>query len=305
MVAGASLHRARAFAPAHVTGFFSPRLEAPDPRARGSIGGGLVLDVGVRAEATWTPGAVPRLITLGLPARQLEISREVARRLLARRPGRLTITYEQDLPTGQGFGSSSAGALSTALAAGRAMGLPRSDAVQVAHLADLFGRGGLGGVAAILGGGMELRLRPGIPPWGWVLRRRFPGPVWVGSVGPPIRSPRVLRDPRLTTRFANGAELLLQVARDPTPEAFWAAAEGFTDAVELGPRPLRDLIRGLRRRGAHAAQAMFGSSFFAAPTGRAAPRRLHRWMEERSQVLGSVSVDPRGARLAGRQPGVR
>src|SRR5271154_6986697 len=46
--------RARAFAPAHVTGYFSPDLGSRDPRGRGSVGAGLVLDAGAVAEAAWS-----------------------------------------------------------------------------------------------------------------------------------------------------------------------------------------------------------------------------------------------------------
>jgi pantoate kinase len=299
VVAEPSPRRGRAFAPAHVTGFFAPRLEALDPRARGSIGGGLVLDVGVRAEAEWRAGPPAPPLLLGRPAPQLAISRDVAERLLARRPGRLTVRLSQDLPTGQGFGSSSAGATATALAVGGALGLSKRTAIEVAHLADLFGRGGLGGVAAILGGGLELRLRAGLPPWGRVARWRFPGPLFVGSVGPPLRSPRILRDPRASERFALGGRLLAEAARDPGPETFWRASESFTEAVGLASPPLQQLLRGLRRRRAHAAQAMFGNSFFAAPIRTGDARALASWLQPRSTILGVVEVARQGARRLG------
>src|SRR5579871_1527184 len=67
---------ARAFAPGHVTGFFDPSLDAPDPRGRGSTGGGLVLGAGATAEATWTPGGPSRVTVRSPAARRLPISEE-------------------------------------------------------------------------------------------------------------------------------------------------------------------------------------------------------------------------------------
>ncbi|HKV89750.1 MAG TPA: hypothetical protein VJQ43_00960, partial [Thermoplasmata archaeon] len=69
---------AAGFAPGHVSGIFAPRLAARDPRARGSVGAGLVLDVGVRATAHWTPGKTGRTSVRSDPPCALPISTEVA-----------------------------------------------------------------------------------------------------------------------------------------------------------------------------------------------------------------------------------
>ncbi|MGB6500180.1 MAG: hypothetical protein WBG19_02095, partial [Thermoplasmata archaeon] len=100
METGPDRRRASAFAPAHVTGAFLPRTEARDPRGRGSVGVGLVLEAGVRAQAEWVRSDRSRLnIVADLPGR-FEISQEVAGRLLARRPGRLTVRLTHQLPIG-------------------------------------------------------------------------------------------------------------------------------------------------------------------------------------------------------------
>jgi len=291
----ATVRRGRAFAPAHVSGAFSPRLAARDPRARGSIGAGVVLDAGVTATATWSPGRRAVTVAADVPG-PLSISTVVAEHLLAPRPGRLTVRLQHRLPVGQGFGSSAAGALATGLAVVAALGLPRSKAIEVAHLADLYGGGGLGGVAAALGGGLEVRVRAGIPPWGRVERRPVDERLLVATLGRPIPSPRVLGDRRLSARFEAAEGPLLELGARPSWERFWDVAERFTDEVGLADRPLREALRGLRRRRARAAQAMFGRSLFARPPQGPEGAEVRRWLAARATGLWELSVAARGAR---------
>lgn len=293
---GASVRRGTAFAPSHVTGIFAPRLDARDPRGRGSVGAGLVLSAGVTASVAWRPAERPSVVVTADRRGRFDISRTVAERLVARRPGRLSLRLEHDLPIGQGFGSSAAGALATGLAVARALGLPRERAVEVAHLADLFGGGGLGGVAAILGGGLELRVTPGIPPFGRVLRSRVDGSVVVGTLGPPLRTPALLAGPRLRARLERAETAFGSLGTRPDWERFWTASERFTDLTRLAPPGLHVLLRALRRRGARAAQAMFGRSFFASlPTGPAGDS-VARWLARRVGQVRAVTVARTGAR---------
>lgn len=255
----------RAFAPGHVTGVFRPEPDAHDPRGRGSVGAGIVLELGAWAVARFTPGRRSRVRVLGVEPGPWPISFEVARRLAPDRPGALTVRVTHELPVGQGFGMSAAGALATALAVGALAGRDRFHAVQTAHLADLFGGGGLGGVAAILEGGLEIRTRAGVPPFGAVLHRRFRPSLIVGVVGTPIPSPRVLGDPRALARIVRASRGWEGLARRPTVERFFQVSERFTDRAGLETPDVARLVGALRRRGAWACQAMFGQSFFALP----------------------------------------
>jgi pantoate kinase len=276
------VHTGRAFAPGHITGIFSPALGALDPRARGSVGAGLVLEAGVVAVATWRPARRSSVRILSDVAQPLPISLEVARRLVARRPGRLQVTLHHELPIGQGFGMSAAGALATSLSVARATGGSRQGAIEVAHLADLFGGGGLGGVSAILGGGMELRERPGIPPWGRV--RHFPasGTIFAVVTGTAMPSSTLLGSPRFLARVEKAAGPgLSRLQRRPTLSNFLREAERFTDGLRLGPPALLSRAHQLRSEDVRVAQAMFGRSLFAVPRTPGARigliRTLTRW----------------------------
>ncbi len=286
-----------AFAPGHVTGLFDPRLAATDPRARGSVGAGVVLELGAHAVARWEPRGPHRVTVRREPDGPTPISTEVARRLVRPVGGRLSVRIRHDLPVGQGFGMSAAGALATGLAVAAVTGVPRRRAVEVAHLAELYGGGGLGGVAAILRGGIEVRRAPGVPPWGRVRHTASSARLLVGVVGPPIPSPAVLGDPRRMARVHRAAAGLRGLGTAPSLAALLRASERFTDEVGLAPAPLVRLVRGLRRDGAPAAQAMFGSSFFAAlPDAEVARRAVERLARSRVRAV-VVRPDRRGARL--------
>jgi pantoate kinase len=291
-VSGRSVRRAGAFAPGHVTGVFRPDASARDPRARGSVGAGIVLPLGVRATAQYVAGGPRRLRLSSDVGGRLAISEEVARRLFRGETGTLSVRLAHELPLGQGFGMSAAGATATALSVAALLRVPRQRAVEVAHLADLFGRGGLGGVAAILGGGLEVRQRPGVPPFGEVVHSPFRSPILVGVVTGPIPSPAVLGRSRWLRRIEAAARGWSVLGTRPTPEEFFRASERFTDRTGLAPPRLRSTLRALRRRGAFAAQAMFGGTFIAMPRSRAARKAAVEWL----QGLGVPTVELRAAR---------
>jgi pantoate kinase len=273
---------ARAFAPGHVTGVFAPDLSARDPRGRGSVGAGVVLELGVWATVRWRPGTRRSEVRILSDAPgPLPISAEVARRLLGDRPGRLEVQLRHELPIGQGFGMSAAGALATGLAVARALGSARQRAIETAHLADLFGGGGLGGVSAVLGGGLELRERPGVPPFGRTRHRPFSPSILLAVVGRPLPSPPLLRDRRFLERVRAQANLSLPRLRTRTDApTFLDEAERFTDGLGLASPPVRRVLTKVRATGARAAQAMFGQSVFIVPADPVERRAVVEMLEK-------------------------
>ncbi|MCI4362381.1 MAG: hypothetical protein L3J77_04220, partial [Thermoplasmata archaeon] len=172
-------------------------------------------------------------------------------------------------------------------------GEPRSRAISTAHLAALFGGGGLGGVAAILGGGLEVRRSPGIPPWGEIRRRTFPYRVFLSTAGRPLASPALLRDPGFLARVeAAAGEGLARLGPRPTAREFLATSEGFTDSLRLASPTLRRTIVALRRTGASVSQAMLGRSWFAVATDPDARRHLILALERAGAAAVEVGVRP-------------
>ena len=293
----------RSFAPGHVTGLFGRITEAADPRARGSIGAGIVLELGVRATARHQPDRGRRVRLTSDLDRALPISEEVAWRLLPATAGRLSVHLVHELPVGQGFGMSAAGATATALAVAGVFGARRARALEVAHLADLFGRGGLGGVAAIVGGGgLEVRRRAGLPPRGEVVHRPLDGVILLGVVGAAIPSPAALADPRVLADLRHAATGLPATLARLTPERFWSASERFTDRAGLASTEVRRALRALRSRGCWAAQSMFGGSLFARPRSTSHRAKALAWLEDAGVRAVEVGAAPRGAFARRAQP---
>jgi len=288
---------ARAFAPGHVTGVFRPDDTASDPRGRGSVGAGVVLELGAWAEAEFTPGTRPRVRVVGDGPGPYPISEDVTRRMASGLQGTVAVRLTHELPVGQGFGMSAAGALATALAVGALARRRKSHAVQVAHLADLFGGGGLGGVSAILGGGLEVRTRAGVPPWGRVLHRPFAPKLLVGIVGRPIPSPTVLRDPAALRRIARASRGWEAMADNPAPEPLLRWSERFTDRAGLASRPVVRVVRALRRHGAWASQAMFGQAFFALPRSTGGREACVEWLRRAGLPAVELGAARGGARV--------
>ncbi|MGP8071540.1 MAG: hypothetical protein ACLPZM_00190 [Thermoplasmata archaeon] len=293
---GIEERRAAAFAPGHVTGIFVPDLTSSDPRGRGSRGLGLVLGSGARAVAVWQPGPRSRVRIRDSVGGDLPLTEEAVRHLAPPCSGSLSVVVHHELPVGQGFGMSAAGTLATSLAVAALFSLPKRRAVEVAHLAELLGGGGLGGVPAILGGGLEFRRVAGIPPWGRIDHLPFPAPVLIGVVGGPLPSPRLLGQSRILQRVARAGREMDHLGSAPSPDEFLEVSERFTDRLRLASPPLVRVVRALRRRGWWAAQAMFGRSFFAvAPTDRTRASGLdllQRW----SVPAVELAVDPIGSR---------
>ena len=230
----------------------------------------------------------------------LPISTEVARRLLGERKGTLLVYLRHELPIGQGFGLSAAGALSTSLAVAQLLDEPPHRALEVAHLADFHGGGGLGGVASILGGGMELRRRPGIPPWGEAVHRAFRPELFIALLGSPLPSPRLLRSGPFLRRVERAAASeVRRLSTEFRPSNLLDASERFTDRLQLGRPSIRRAISELRKSGAWVAQTMFGNALFASPRNSRTRRALVRELERRRLPAIALASAPEGAHLVG------
>ncbi len=264
-----------------MTGIFSPDLEGRDPRSRGSRGAGVVLELGAWAEARWRPEGRRRRWVREASGAPLPITEEVVRRGADGAPGALSVVVRHELPIGQGFGMSAAGALAAGLAVARLLDRPARAAVETAHLAELFGGGGLGGVAAIQGGGLELRVRSGLPPFGRVRHLPYGGPVYLAVAGPPLPSPELLGDPRFLARVRRAAdEGLPGLAAAFGRERFLEASERFGDRIALPPAAIHRTIGRLRARRVRVLRAMFGSSLVALPGTAAEAGRLEEGLRE-------------------------
>ena len=161
--------KGRAHVGGHVTLIFSIQDDAESLLEQGSRGAGISLDRGVIGEATGESGNGALSISGDAPGDELHrlVLEELTTLDSAFGEYDWTLSHEGELPSSQGFGLSAAGAIACGLAIQRALGvdedLARSRAIHIAHRVERRLSGGLGDVAALHSGGIELRLEPGCP----------------------------------------------------------------------------------------------------------------------------------------------
>ena len=159
----------RAHVGGHITLIFSIQDDADSLLEQGSRGAGLSLNRGVIIDAIGTPGNAVLTVDGDAPGHALH--NLVLQELINFDPTfseyDWKLTHQGELPASQGFGLSAAGAIACALSIQRALGvdeeLARGRAIHVAHRVERRLSGGLGDVAALHSGGIELRLEPGCP----------------------------------------------------------------------------------------------------------------------------------------------
>lgn len=168
------------------------------------------------------------------------------------------------IPIGAGFGASGAGALSAAFALNYAfsLNLTKDQLTEVAHIAEVENRTGLGDVVAQSLGGVVIRHTPGasgrlnrIPADG---RKVF----WV--VFDKILTMEVLNDPGVAERInATGIESLRELLKNPTIENFMHQSKRFAVGTGLMSDSVSDAVDAVEAAGGMASQAMLGDSVFA------------------------------------------
>jgi pantoate kinase len=250
---------AMAFAPGHVTGFFSVERD-DDPARAGSRGAGVTLSEGVTVEVA--PSDESAVVLNGA-----ETDVESAHRVLDALDVSARVTAETDLPLGAGFGVSGATALATALAANAAFDCERSEneLVELAHVAEVEAGTGLGDVVAQARGGLPVRVEPGAPPEGVLDGVPASGRLEYVSFGGLSTSEVIGGDTDALS--AAGEEALAALRETPTVAEFFAQSREFARAAGLLDDEVAEAVEAGADAGGEAAMAMLGRTVFALGSG--------------------------------------
>jgi len=159
--------KATAFAPGHVSGFFEPVYIDQNFDRSGSRGSGINISLGATSQVTVVKSTKQNFdIFLNNKMSKAPVTRLAIQYLLGNTSLDVKVNTILDLPVGQGFGMSAAGALSATYALADILDIPKEHAIKSAHYAEVQLRTGLGDVVASSFGGIELRKEAGLPPWG-------------------------------------------------------------------------------------------------------------------------------------------
>ncbi len=254
--------RARAYAPSHITGFFEI-CEHSDQRKMGSRGCGFTLQAGVTTEVSVEDGEGISVIINETKA-DAPTTRSVVRRLASEYF--VEVRSKIDVPIGCGFGASGAGALSTALALNNALSLDLSynGAAEVAHVAEIENKTGLGDVIAQTHGGMIIRREPGAPGIGEVDRIPVSYVEVNHVVLGEISTKDVLESDKVRRRINRAGRTALKgLLKRPTIQNFMRLSNQFAIDTGLMSDVVADIIESVESAGGTASMAMLGEVVFA------------------------------------------
>ena len=266
----ATTTNASAFSPCNITGFFRIHDSVKDALKVGSTGAAVALDIGVTTRVSLRRTCHPSILA-GFNGERLPdeaVSNHVARRYLELEGGswQVLISHECRFPSGRGYGTSGAGALSLSLALNEAMGLSlsTSEAAQIAHLCEVQCKTGLGTVASVFSGGPTVRTAPGAPEIGHVRKLNLSSSFRVVSASfGPISTRSVLANHYLKkTINACGRALIQKFLLDPSYSNFMIISRKFSNCVGLITSRLGRVMKALDSSGFTCSMMMLGESLF-------------------------------------------
>jgi pantoate kinase len=265
------MRKAQAFAPGHLTGLFQICTEGNDPLYWGARGSGVSLTKGVLTEVTVEPSERPThdIYINDEPVIDAYVSEDVLSKYsnYVIDAHDVTIKHIIDTPITAGFGSSGGGALSLSLALNEAFetGLTRIEAAQMAHLAEIECKTGLGSVFAAEKGGFGVLYEPGAPGIGkGILFEDTSDLAVVYVYYGPIHTKSALSNPDLVRKINQlGRTYVDELYKELTPERFMYYSRKFTDHVGLATKRIRSLFKEMDRYGLTFTMANFGEVAFS------------------------------------------
>ena len=296
-----------AFSPAHITGLVEICDYNEEPLFKGSRGAGVSIEKGVTTSVSIEPSSKP-LFKISInkqDTKSAEVSEYVLQVFLTKIEDkyRILVNHEVEVPIGSGFGSSGAAALSLSLALNEIFDLNLSmiQIAQIAHIADVECRTGLGTVIAETYGGLEIRVKPGAPGIGELKQIPINVNCSVACLNfAPISKRSVLTDNKLRERINMfGGKLIDELIKDSTPNNFMRLSRRFAEHIGLISERMRKILNEADREGITCSMAMFGETLFALVEYDSLERLLkifHKYTVSKQNVIVS-GIDLKGIRL--------
>ena len=257
--------KAVAFSPGHISGFFEPVYDKQDLSKTGSRGAGINLTLGAISEVSLFD-AKKQIFEIFINNKKINspIIELSLRYLIGDRPCKVVVNTELQLPPGQGFGMSSASALSSTYALSKIIGIQKTDAIKASHFAEIQLKTGLGDVMASSFGGVEIRKEAGLPPWGII--EHIPGKfdLVLGVIGKELDTKKILSDPKKVDNISiYGKFCCKKLLEKPSIENFFTLSKYFTEKTNLVEKNVLKAINTVNKFGM-ASMCMLGNSIFAA-----------------------------------------
>jgi pantoate kinase len=287
------LQKQQAFAPGHISGFFEPVIDKENIDRTGSRGSGLSISSGATSTVKIKPSTSQKIITrINQTPTRMPVTILAVKKLVANQPIHIDINTQVTLPPGQGFGMSAAGALSTTLALAHLLEKPFESALSAAHFAEVSLQTGLGDVIGSSFGGIEIRKKAGLPPWGLI--EHIPGayPVVLCIIDKKISTQSILTNPSHMKKIQKYGNLCTnKILENPSMENMFTLAKWFAIQTGLISPNIQSALESIKNH-ANASQCMLGNSIFAIGDTEKIVQKLSNFGE-----VFISSVDKQGARL--------
>jgi len=282
-----------AFAPGHISAFFEPVYSDQNLDRSGSCGAGIDISLGVLSQVVIKPALHQTVIVkINRSPSNAPVTKLALKYLVGESPFRITIDTILDLPLSQGFGMSAGGALSSMLALADLLNLPRENALKAAHYAEVQLRTGLSDVIASNFGGIEIRRKAGLPPWG--IQEHILGKfdMVLCVIGKEIKTEKILSDPAQLRKIASyGQYCTKKLIEKPSVEHLFSLAWEFTQKIGLADEMVLQAIKAANQYG-KASMCMLGNSVFAIGDIPMLRKTLTQF-----GTIFCCTVDERGARV--------
>ena len=284
--------QATAFSPGHISGFFQP-VYYESFYQTGSRGAGINLSHGVTATVCIESDSIQTVeVYVDNKIQVTPVVTNAIKQVLRDSPFHVRIDLYCNLPVSQGFGMSAAGSLSATYAVASLIKIPFEDAGMAAHRAEIELKTGLGDVAAEIGGGVEIRKTPGVPPWGDVIRIPGDWEIVCCTVDKRVSTSDVLSDETVQNKVQLiGKECTDRLLQNPSTDQLFALSMEFTKRSGLASEKILEVMGAVKPFG-KCSMCMLGNSVFAIGD----TKKISEVLSSYGTVL-QCSVDQQGVRL--------
>lgn len=265
------MNKVIAFSPGHVTGLFFMKDLAEDPLYRGSLGSGFSLKKGAfttvsfNKNITETAVSINRDKTVDAPVSKKVVELFYEWADLPYKP--VEISHYIETPQGAGFGSSGSGALSLVFALNRLYNDPLSatKVSQIAHIAEVLCKTGLGTVMGETMGGFKVLVEPGAPGIGKTISIQYPKKLYaVFIVFGPYSTSKALSDPEIRNSIMeSGLKYHTLIKENPVFDRFMEYSRAFAESTGIIPGSVRMVLDELDLRNIKSSMLMFGEGTFS------------------------------------------
>jgi pantoate kinase len=255
--------KARAFAPGHISGFFEP-IYSSDINRTGSRGAGINITFGSVSEV-FCEGSTSQAIDTFINNKKSNapVIRLALKYLIGENPLKVVVKTKYEIPVGQGFGMSAAGALSSTYALAKILNISSNEALRASHFAEVQLKTGLGDVIASSFGGIEIRKSAGLPPWGVIEHIPGKGDLVLCVVGKKLDTKKILEDANKATKIVDyGKFCTKKILEKPSVENLFTLSKAFTENTNLADENVISAINSASKFGL-ASMCMLGNSIFA------------------------------------------